>query len=176
MSLHPTDASDVAHLPYRPCVGVMVLNAAGHVWIGRRIKGKTPTGEVGGWWQMPQGGIDDGEDPGRAALRELHEETGIQAANVKMIGESKSWHTYDLPPELLGVAWKGKYRGQRQKWFALRYDGTGADIQLVPDDPKHKPEFDAWKWVAPNAVVDLIVPFKRDVYRAVMAEFADLVA
>ncbi len=168
---------DRESLPYRPCVGIMVLNADGLVWAGRRVKGKdlknAPEGvTTGGWWQMPQGGIDDGEDPKLAALRELEEETAIK--NVEVIAESKGWHNYDLPPELLGLAWKGRFRGQKQKWFVVRFSGADNEINLVPEDAKHNIEFDAWKWVAMDELVDLIVPFKRDVYAAVVDEFAHL--
>ena len=147
-------------LPYRPCAGIMLINRAGDVWVGRRID--TPDG-----WQMPQGGIDDGETPRAAALRELEEEIGT--ANAEILGESRDWLTYDLPPELLGRAWKGRFRGQKQKWFVCRYLGDDAAIDI--HGVAH-PEFDAWKWVAPEALVDLIVPFKRQIYAAVVEEFA----
>ena len=149
---------DPADLPYRPCVGVMLANAAGLVWVGRRID--TPDG-----WQMPQGGIDDGEAAAAAALRELHEEIGTDRAEI--IAESKEWYRYDLPPHLLGKAWKGRYRGQEQRWFLLRFTGSDADIDIATEHP----EFDAWQWVAPGALCDLIVPFKRAVYEQVVAEF-----
>src|SRR5262245_29192941 len=116
-------------LPYRPCVGVMLLNAAGRVWIGRRIDVDNEEGS-GEWWQMPQGGIDKGEDPAAAALRELHEETSIRSA--KIIAESPEWYKYDLPSHLIGKSWKGKYRGQTQKWFALRFTGNEGEINLKP--------------------------------------------
>ena len=149
---------DPADLPYRPCVGVMLANAAGLVWVGRRID--TPDG-----WQMPQGGIDDGEGAAAAALRELHEEIGTDRAEI--IAESKEWYRYDLPPHLLGKAWKGRYRGQEQRWVLLRFTGSDADIDIATEHP----EFDAWQWVAPGALCDLIVPFKRAVYEQVVAEF-----
>ena len=149
---------DPADLPYRPGVGVMLANAAGLVWVGRRID--TPDG-----WQMPQGGIDDGEAAAAAALRELHEEIGTDRAEI--IAESKDWYRYDLPPHLLGKAWKGRYRGQEQRWFLLRFTGSDADIDIATEHP----EFDAWQWVAPGALCDLIVPFKRAVYEQVVAEF-----
>ncbi len=147
-----------ADLPYRPCVGVMLVNSSGMIWVGRRLD--TPNG-----WQMPQGGIDEGERPCDAALRELHEEIGTDKAEI--IAESQTWHRYDLPPYLLGKAWKGRYRGQEQRWFLLRFKGCDSDIDIATDHP----EFDAWQWVAPGALSSLIVPFKRAVYEQVVAEF-----
>ena len=155
---------------YRPCVGLMVLNSAGLVWAGRRIGGATDAEGTGHWWQMPQGGIDAGEDPRKAALRELREETGI--VSVAIEGESAEWLYYDLPPQLQGKAWGGRYRGQRQKWFALRFTGSEAEIDLSP--PGHKPEFESWKWVPIGELASLIVPFKREVYERVIAEFTPL--
>jgi putative (di)nucleoside polyphosphate hydrolase len=148
---------------WRPCVGVMLVNRAGLVWVGRRID--TPDG-----WQMPQGGIDDGEDPRDAALRELEEETGT--ANAAIIGEARDWLTYDLPPALIGRVWQGRWRGQRQKWFACRFLGEDSEFDI--DGVAH-PEFDAWRWVALDEVVGLIVPFKRPVYAVLVDEFAALV-
>ena len=150
------------NLPYRHGVGLMLFNPAGLVWVGRRLDQK------GASWQMPQGGIDEGETPEQAALRELEEEIGTCSAVI--IGESKGWLTYDLPPDLIGVAWKGRYRGQKQKWFALRFTGTDDDISI---DTEH-PEFAEWRWVAFDRLVELIVPFKRDLYQQVTAEFAPL--
>lgn len=158
-------------LPYRPCVGIMVLNASGGVWMGRRTD-RAGKEVAGGWWQMPQGGIDPGEDPAAAALRELAEETGIRSVSVLV--ESRAWYPYDLPPELLGRAWGGRYRGQTQKWFAVRFTGPESEIDLSP--PGHEQEFDAWRWIAFDEVLDLIVPFKRDVYTHVLTEFRPLVA
>lgn len=155
---------------YRPCVGVMVLNAEGLVWAGRRVGGRSDAEGIGHWWQMPQGGIDEGEDPRLAALRELAEETGIKSVVVE--GESAEWLYYDLPPELQGKAWGGRYRGQRQKWFALRFTGAEAEIDLAP--PGHTPEFDTWRWVPIEELAALIVPFKRAVYERVIAEFTPL--
>jgi putative (di)nucleoside polyphosphate hydrolase len=157
-------------LPYRPCVGIMVLNAAGQVWIGRRHDAPGEPEGPGTWWQMPQGGIDDGEDPARAALRELSEETGIRS--VEMIAESPGWYSYDLPDGLRPKAWGGRYRGQIQKWFAVRF--TGPEDEVVLNRPGHKPEFDAWRWADLHEVMDLIVPFKRAVYSQVLRDFAPL--
>ena len=162
-------AIDASKLPYRPCVGLMVFNRAGMVWVGRRI-GSASHGPMGGWWQMPQGGIDEGEDPAAAALRELAEETGMRSGRI--IAESRHWHAYDLPPGLLGRVWGGKYRGQTQRWFAIRFEGPDSEIDIYPRD--HDPEFDAWRWAPIDDVLALIVPFKRDVYTKVMAEFRPL--
>lgn len=157
---------DPLSLPYRPCVGIMALNRHGHVWIGRRMQ--RPGKEVaGGWWQMPQGGIDPGEDPGAAARRELAEETGMHS--VEILAETRDWHPYDLPPHLMGRIWGGKYRGQTQKWFAMRFLGSDSEIDLAP--PGHEAEFDAWRWAPLDDVLALIVPFKRDVYASIFAEF-----
>ncbi len=156
---------DVDSLPYRPCVGLMVVNPTGLVWIGRRIGSLLPDAPEG-WWQMPQGGIDEGEDPATAAMRELHEETGMRTGRI--IAESRHWHAYDLPPSLKGRIWGGRYRGQTQKWFAIRFEGDVSEIDINPTD--HKPEFDAWRWAPMEDVLALIVPFKRDVYRAVLEE------
>jgi putative (di)nucleoside polyphosphate hydrolase len=162
---------DPGALPYRPCAGLVVLNAEGLIWLGRRI-GELVQQEIQYRWQMPQGGIDAGEDPQTAALRELYEETGIRS--VEVLAESKDWIHYDLPPESVGIALKGKYRGQRQKWFAMRFTGAEQEINLQPAG--HKPEFDAWRWATPNDAVESVVPFKRASYEAVMAEFAHLTA
>lgn len=150
------------HLPYRPCVGLALFNRAGLVFAARRID--TPAEA----WQMPQGGIDRGETPQAAALRELEEEIGT--AKAEIVAESAGWLTYDLPPELLGKVWKGRYRGQRQKWFALRFTGSDADIDIVT---KH-PEFCEWRWMELAELPARIVPFKRGVYDAVAREFAHL--
>ena len=144
-------------LPYRPCVGIMLFNQDGKVFVGKRID-QTVEG-----WQMPQGGIDKGEEPREAVLRELQEEVGT--AKAQILGEMEAWVTYDLPKHLVGVAFHGKYRGQKQKWFALRFTGTDADIDLTA----HEPEFADFKWVDLKELPDLIVPFKRDTYRQVIA-------
>ncbi len=163
------DTADLSKLGYRPCVGIMVINAAGLVWVGRRadLPGE-PEGR-GAWWQMPQGGIDAGEDSTSAALRELSEETGIRS--VAILGETPGWLRYDLPADLIGKAWKGRYRGQEQKWYAVRFLGPDSEINITPPQPQHV-EFEAWQWVAPSQLVELIVPFKRDVYRQVVAALA----
>ncbi|MGH6735332.1 MAG: RNA pyrophosphohydrolase [Methyloceanibacter sp.] len=162
--------TDAAGLPYRPCVGVMVLNAQGLAFVGRRADhGNEPEGK-GNWWQMPQGGMDEGEDPETAARRELEEETGI--SSVCFIARAKDWLRYDLPSELIGVAWHGRYRGQKQMWFAARFEGEESEIEL--ERPGHEAEFDAWRWVPVAELPDLVVPFKRDVYAAVVAEFTPM--
>ncbi|WP_226016810.1 RNA pyrophosphohydrolase [Novosphingobium sp. FKTRR1] len=160
-------ALDLAGLPYRPCVGVMLVNAAGRVFVGKRIDNKE-----GDAWQMPQGGIDEGEDLHAAALRELYEETGVPAELVSLIAQTPEELLYDLPPELLGKLWKGRYRGQRQFWLLLRFAGADTDINLNAHDPA---EFLDWKWVDPEQLPDLIVPFKRRVYRQVLDEFRPLI-
>ena len=151
-----------SNLPYRPCVGLMLLNRQGQVFVGKRID-QTVEG-----WQMPQGGIDAGEDPRTAVMRELKEEVGTDKARI--IGEMDNWLTYDLPPHLIGVAFHGRYKGQRQKWFALRFLGEDRDIDLY----SHEPEFAEWKWVEMEHLSALIVPFKRDTYAAVIAAFRGL--
>jgi putative (di)nucleoside polyphosphate hydrolase len=157
-------------LPYRPCVGIMVLNREGLVWAGRR----TPIGnsEYDGspqLWQMPQGGIDKGEDPEKAAYRELYEETGM--TTVTLLGRTKGWINYDLPPELIGIGLKGRYRGQTQAWFAFRFTGDDSEIQIAPPPGGHEQEFDEWEWKPMEDLPGLIVPFKRKVYDQVVAEF-----
>ena len=164
--------TDSSRLPYRPCVGVMLLNADGLAFIGRRAeRDGAPEGE-GQWWQMPQGGMDDGEAPEAAARRELREETGVRS--VRFIGRTEDWLYYDLPAELVGSAWQGRYRGQRQMWFAARFEGEDSEIDLGPQ-PGHKREFDAWRWVPLETLPSLVVPFKREVYAQVVAAFAPLI-
>ena len=149
-------------LPYRPCVGVLVLNRAGLGFIGRRIEGPEHIDATHAW-QMPQGGIDKGETPKEAVLRELLEEVGTAKADI--IAELDDWITYDLPEHLIGVAFHGKYKGQKQKWFALRFTGSDGDIDLTA----HEPEFSAFRWVDLKELPELIVPFKRETYKQVIA-------
>jgi len=145
---------------YRPAVGIMLLNPRGEAFVARRIDMPRTSA-----WQMPQGGIDAGETPRQAALRELKEEIGTDEAEI--LGESRRWLKYDLPVELAGTVWGGHYRGQRQKWFAMRFTGRDSDINLATEHP----EFDIWKWVAPLQLPELIVPFKRQLYIDILAEF-----
>ncbi|KAB2884530.1 MAG: RNA pyrophosphohydrolase [Pseudorhodoplanes sp.] len=160
------------NLPYRPCVGIMLLNRQGLAFIGRRKDGPEHVDEVH-VWQMPQGGIDEGEDPWPAALRELYEETNIRS--VEKIGEIEGWLTYDIPREIVGQAWKGKYRGQKQKWFALRFTGDDSEIDIAhPGGGHHKPEFIAWRWEPVANLPRLIISFKRAVYERVVGEFSNL--
>ena len=154
--------TDIASLPYRPCVGIMLLNSEMQIFVGQRIDN---TAEA---WQMPQGGIDEGEEPIEAALRELREETGV--GNVSLMAESNGWLNYDLPAELIPKLWGGKYRGQRQKWFAMRLNGDDGDINIETDDP----EFRDWKWADIDELPSLIVPFKRDLYYTLVEEFRPL--
>jgi len=158
--------TDAATLPYRPCVGVVLINAQGLIFAAQRLDVTVPA------WQMPQGGIDAGEKPRAAALRELWEETGVTADLVEFIAKSPDWLTYDLPPELLGKVWGGKYRGQRQRWFLFRFTGTDDQIDIDTDHP----EFSQWRWINAAEMVASIVPFKRDVYTRVVAAFADHLA
>jgi putative (di)nucleoside polyphosphate hydrolase len=160
-------------LPYRPCAGVAVFNRKGLVFIGRRIDGPEHV-DARHAWQMPQGGIDKGEDPWPAALRELYEETNIRA--VERLGEIEEWLHYDIPRELVGRAWKGKYRGQRQKWYALRFTGSDREIDIAHPAGGHEPEFVEWRWEQLRKTPDLIVPFKRSTYQRVAKEFARFAA
>jgi putative (di)nucleoside polyphosphate hydrolase len=155
-------------LPYRPCAGMMVLNRAGLVFIGRRSSGPEHI-DATHVWQMPQGGIDRGEDPYNGALRELYEETNI--SSVEKLGEIAEWLVYDLPSEIVGQAWKGKFRGQKQKWYALRFTGPESEINIAYPAGGHKPEFIDWRWVAMSKLPELVVPFKRQTYERVVAEF-----
>jgi putative (di)nucleoside polyphosphate hydrolase len=156
-------------LPYRACVGIMLLNRDSLVWIGRRCDKANDEGP-GQWWQMPQGGIDEAEDPAAAALRELEEETSARSAEI--ISETPGWLIYDLPDHLIGKAWKGRYRGQKQKWFAARFLGDDSEFNLAPEG--QTPEFDAWRWAPMEELAHLVVPFKRDVYEQVIAAFRHL--
>lgn len=153
--------TDAETLPYRPCVGVMLINAEGLIFAGQRLDSDSPA------WQMPQGGIDDGEKPRQAALRELWEETGVSADLVEFLAKTEDWVTYDLPPELLGKVWGGKFRGQRQKWFLFRFKGRDDQIRIATEHP----EFSRWKWVQADEMLAAIVPFKRAVYDQVVAGF-----
>jgi len=155
-------------LPYRPCAGMMVLNRAGLVFIGRRSSGPEHI-DATHVWQMPQGGIDRGEDPYNGALRELYEETNI--SSVEKLGEIAEWLVYDLPREIVGQAWKGKFRGQKQKWYALRFTGPESEINIAHPAGGHKPEFIDWRWVTMSKLPELVVPFKRQTYERVVAEF-----
>lgn len=147
---------------YRPCAGIMLLNSEGRVFVGQRLD------SLGDAWQMPQGGIDEGENPRDAALRELWEETGIEPHLVEIVAQSANEHFYDLPDHLQGKMWGGKYVGQRQLWFLLRFTGGDADVNI---ETEHQ-EFRAWQWAHPDSLVELIVPFKRELYANVLSEFA----
>ena len=159
--------SATGELGYRACVGIMLVNRQGRAFVGRRIDNKE-----GDWWQMPQGGMDEGEDAEETALRELGEETGIAAEKVEIIAQAKERLRYDLPAELQGKLWGGRYRGQEQAWFLARFLGEDADIDLEAHDP---PEFCDWRWVDAETLPDLIVPFKKRIYRAVLEEFRALI-
>lgn len=152
---------DPQSLPYRPCVGVMLINPQGLIFAGQRLDSQAPA------WQMPQGGIDEGEHPRAAALRELWEETGITKDLVAFVGKTHGWVTYDLPPELLGKVWGGKFRGQRQKWFLYRYLGRDDQVNIATSHP----EFARWKWISAGEILAAIVPFKRAVYDEVVRSF-----
>lgn len=151
-------------LPYRPCAGVVLVNRDGLVFAGQRID------NPGHAWQMPQGGIDEGESPREAALRELVEETGVSPDLVEVLGETEDWLLYDLPPELLGKIWKGKYGGQRQKWFLMRFKGQDDQVNIATEPA----EFSRWAWKRPDELIEAIVPFKRHVYEQIFLEFAPL--
>lgn len=155
--------TDPHDLPYRPCAGIMLLNRGGLAFAGQRIDTTTEA------WQMPQGGIDSGEDAQAAALRELGEEIGVRPEHVELIAEAPGEFFYDLPDDLIGKVWKGKWRGQRQTWFLYRFLGEDADINLATPHP----EFMSWRWVDPDELPSLIVPFKRKLYEDVLAAFAD---
>jgi putative (di)nucleoside polyphosphate hydrolase len=152
---------EILALPYRPCVGIMICNHDGGVFAGQRLDSTSDA------WQMPQGGIEKGEKPKVAALRELEEETGIPEYAVQIVTETSDWVTYDLPHKLVPELWKGRYRGQKQKWFLMRFTGDEALININTKVP----EFSAWAWLPPEKLLNLIVPFKRDVYQHVLREF-----
>ena len=160
---------DYSKLPYRPCAGIMLANREGQVFVGQRLDAADSLYPDA--WQMPQGGIDKGENAETAALRELREETGVFEDHVQIIGRSSEEYLYDLPDELLGKVWKGKYRGQRQSWFLMRFTGQDDHINIHTEHP----EFIDWKWTDPRGLPDIIVPFKRDLYRAVLKEFESLI-
>jgi putative (di)nucleoside polyphosphate hydrolase len=155
--------SERDHLQYRPCVGVMLVNGQGQAFVGKRIDNRE-----GDWWQMPQGGVDDGEDLDAALLREVNEETGIDPEHLEIVARLPQELLYDLPPELQGKLWGGKYKGQRQSWYLVRFTGRDEDIDL---DAWDHPEFCEWKWVEPDLLPELIVPFKRDIYHTVVESF-----
>lgn len=152
---------EIEKLPYRPCVGVMLVNTDGQVFVGQRKDWKDPA------WQMPQGGIDDGETPLQAALRELWEETGVTTDLVTVEAETLDWVTYELPHEIVPKMWGGKYRGQKQKWVLMRFNGTDDQVDIATEHP----EFSEWRWLPADELLDTIVPFKRAVYESVLSEF-----
>ncbi len=152
---------DILALPYRPCVGIMICNRNGGIWAGQRLDGPM------GAWQMPQGGVEKGEDPEVAALRELEEETGIHASDVTVVASTEDWIPYDLPHHLVPRLWKGRYRGQKQKWFLMQFTGDDATINIKTKEP----EFSEWAWLPADKLLDAIVPFKRDTYERVIREF-----
>tara|TARA_B110000003_G_scaffold206618_1_gene205479 strand:- start:114 stop:599 length:486 start_codon:yes stop_codon:yes gene_type:complete len=156
---------NIDKLPYRPNVGIMVVNKDGHIFVAKRIDHYSDA------WQMPQGGIEPDEDLQTAALRELHEETGISDNKVDQVAEIEEWITYDLPTNLIPQLWNGKYRGQKQKWFLMKFLGDDADIDI---ETQH-PEFSSWKWIAPEELPQTIVSFKRDVYVRVLDEFQSFI-
>jgi putative (di)nucleoside polyphosphate hydrolase len=153
-------------LPYRPCAGIMLANKNGKIFVGQRID--NPSSDA---WQMPQGGIDKGEQPRDAALRELYEETGISPENVGIIAQSSKEYYYDLPDDLIGKIWKGKWRGQRQWWFLLRYHGTNKQVRIDSEQP----EFSKWQWIDPQQLPHVVVPFKKRLYEQILEEFLDLI-
>ncbi len=160
--------SDILPDKYRPCAGIFLLNLHGQVFAGRRNDIETDSTIrrlIDRPWQLPQGGIDPGETPAVAALRELREEVGT--GNATILAQSRQWHCYDLPPEIAAMKWRGKYRGQAQKWFCLRFDGADSEINIATAHP----EFDAWRWVSIDDISALVVSFKRDVYVRIVEEF-----
>jgi putative (di)nucleoside polyphosphate hydrolase len=155
--------TDPSTLPYRPGAGVMLLNREGKVFVAQRLDSTLEA------WQMPQGGLDEGEDPQDGALRELEEETGIARDKVEVIARCPEPLTYDLPPDLVGKLWQGRWRGQEQHWFLARFLGTDEDVNIETEHP----EFRAWKWCDPDDLPKMIVPFKRELYQAVLDAFRD---
>lgn len=167
-------ADDLAQAAYRPCVGIALFDRKGRVFVGRRRGVPEPYEHA---WQMPQGGIDEGESPFQAAQRELYEETNVSAGSVTRLGEIEDWLAYDLPPEIMKRSWRGRYRGQTQRWVALGFTGDESEIDIAQPGGGHcKPEFDAWRWVALQETPALVVPFKRHVYELVVARFSPLTA
>ncbi|MCI2399895.1 RNA pyrophosphohydrolase [Aliiroseovarius subalbicans] len=158
---------DIAKLPYRPCVGIMLANRAGQVFVGERIDAPKLGTETA--WQMPQGGVDKGEDPRDAALRELWEETGVTQDLVTIEAQTEDWLPYDLPHHVVPKIWKGRFRGQKQLWFLIRFHGTDDQVNIETDHP----EFSAWRWMPAGDVVANIVPFKRALYGQVLAQLGD---
>lgn len=157
---------------YRPGVGIMLLNRQGHVFIGRRKSHRAESCAPPHAWQMPQGGIDQGEDAYDAALRELFEETNV--ASTRLLAEAPDWYTYELPQGFAKPSWKGRFQGQRQKWFALRFEGNDSEINISAPAGGAKPEFDAWRWEKMDRLPELVVPFKRPVYERVVEAFRHL--
>lgn len=155
--------ADIEKLPYRPCVGLVVMNRRGEIFAGQRLDNLSDA------WQMPQGGVDAGEDPRDAALRELGEETGIAPSSVEVVAQTADWIPYELPHDLVPKLWKGRFRGQTQQWFLLRFLGDDAEVNIETPEP----EFREWAWMAPADLIEKIVPFKRATYEIVLAEFAD---
>lgn len=153
---------DKTTLPYRPCAGVMLMNRDGHVFVGQRLDSTLEA------WQMPQGGIDEGEEALDAAVRELREETGVLPDKVRLIAEAPGEFLYDLPDDMIGRIWKGKWRGQRQRWFLFAFEGEDDDIDIATPEP----EFRAWRWADPADLPTMIVPFKKTLYEQVLAAFA----
>jgi putative (di)nucleoside polyphosphate hydrolase len=163
-----------AGLPYRPCTGIVLFGPGGLVWIGRRVDGPDEAEGMGRWWQFPQGGIDGDEDPEAAARRELYEETNIRS--VRLLGETPDWMLYDLPPELVGKSWGGRYRGQKMKWFAYRFEGDEAEIDIASPGGGHEPEFSAWRWERLDRLPGLVAVFKQPMYEQVVAAFSRFAA
>ncbi|PCH72044.1 MAG: RNA pyrophosphohydrolase [Rhodobacteraceae bacterium] len=153
----------IAALPYRPCVGIMLLNPQGRVFVGQR------NDRFGDAWQMPQGGVEKGEDARTAALRELEEETGVTADLVDIITQTDDWLTYDLPHDIVPKIWKGRYRGQKQIWFLMRFAGRDDQVNIATEHP----EFTKWRWLEHDQLVASIVPFKREIYTSVLTAFSD---